>query len=854
MTDQSIEQHEAVNPPSRHHRPSGELPPERLARRCDPEQFAFETTAELHDGTGIVGQERAVRAIRFGVGIRGDGFNIFALGSDDTDKRSLVRRFLEQRAADEPPPDDVCYVNNFAEPHKPRVLRLPAGTGARVSKELDAVLQEIPSALESAFESEEYQARRQAIQEEAGEHQQEELEALNEAARAKGLTLMRTPMGFVFAPLKEGQDGKGSEVLPPEEIEALSQEEQERLQHDVEQLQQDLQKILRRLPHHQREVRARVTELNHEIAEITVREILEPLRERSAEHPPVLDHLLAVERDMVENVRRLVGSGDDEQQAQQQQAAAALSGGGVASPALERPALRRYRIHVLVDHAGSDHAPVVYQDLPTFQNLVGKVEYVPVMGALITDFNLIKPGALHQAAGGYLVADAHRLLSQPFAWEGLKRSLQSGEVRIESPREAWGLVSTVSLDPEPMPLDLKVVLVGSPHLYYLLSTYDPDFGDLFKVEADFDDRMERTPESEQTYARLVAGIAEEHGLRAFDRTAVARVVDRAARLVSDSDRLSVLTRSVRNLLCEADHWAGEDGADVVTAQHVDRAVAESIDRSSRVRERIHEEIARGTIYIDTEGSHVGQINGLSVLQLGDFRFGRPSRITARIRFGRGEVVDIEREVELSGPIHSKGVLILTGFLGARYAADRPLALAASLVFEQSYGGVDGDSASSAELYALLSAIGRIPLRQSFAVTGSINQHGRIQPIGGVNEKIEGFFDVCRARGLTGEQGVLIPASNVKHLMLRDDVIQAVRDGTFHVWPVETVDQGMELLTGLPMGKRGERGERDGEGAYPEGSVNALVAERLAALAERAKELSRQGSGDGNAHGDDGGAP
>jgi len=843
VNDESIAQRTSggsPTPPSRLPNVPQELPPDRLARRCDPAQFSFETTAELHDGTGIVGQERAVRAIRFGVGIRNEGFNIFALGSDDTDKRSLVRRFLEERAADEPPPDDVCYVNNFDEPHKPRVLRLPAGTGAQVSKDLDSVLQEIPSALESAFESEEYQTRRQSVQEETGEQQQEELEAVNAAAKEKGLTLIRTPMGFVFAPVKESKEGSNGDVLSPEEIENLSEEEQEHFKHEVEELQQDLQKVLRRVPHHQRQVREKLRELNHEIAELTVREILASLRERSGEHPAVLDHLEAVERDMVENVRRLVGGGDDEQQ-QQQQVAAALGGGAAA---LERPVLRRYRIHVLVDHTDAEHAPVIYQDLPTYQNLVGKVEYVPVMGALITDFNLIKPGALHRAAGGYLVADAHRLLTQPFAWEGLKRSLQSGEVRIESPREAWGLVSTVSLDPEPMALDVKVVLVGSPMLYYLLSTYDPDFGDLFKVEADFDDRMERTAESEQTYARLVAGLAEEHGLRAFDRTAVARVVDRAARLVADSDRLSVLTRSVRDLLCEADHWAGEDGADVITARHVSRAVEERHVRSGRLRDRIQEQIERGTIYIDTEGAHVGQINGLSVLQLGDYSFGRPSRITARIRFGRGEVVDIEREVELSGPIHSKGVLILTGFLGARYAADRPLALAASLVFEQSYGGIDGDSASSAELYTLLSAIGRVPLRQCFAVTGSINQHGRVQPIGGVNEKIEGFFDVCRARGLTGEQGVLIPASNVKHLMLRDDVIEAVEGGRFHIYPVETVDQGMELLTGLPMGTKDDAGE------YPVESVNGRVAARLAELAEKAKELGGQGAG-----GDDkGGTP
>jgi lon-related putative ATP-dependent protease len=615
-------------------------------------------------------------------------------------------------------------------------------------------------------------------------------------------------------------------------MDQISEEEQQRLRESIEELQKELQKILRQLPHHQRKVRERVRELNREIARLTVDELFGPLRQRFEKHAAIVEHLDGVEADIVGNVRRLVGG---EQEEQQQQLAGAL-GGGARSPALERPELRRYRIHVIVDHSDSEHAPVLYQDMPTFQNLVGRVEYLPVMGALITDFNLIKSGALHQADGGYLIVDAYRLLTQPFAWEGLKRALQSGKVRIESPREALGLISTVTLDPEPMPLDVKVVLVGSPMLYYLLSYYDPDFGDLFKVEADFDERMDRSDEAETGYARLVAGLAVEHDLRPFDRSAVARIVDRSARLVGDSEKLSVLGRSVRNLVCEADHWAGEEGAEVVTGAHVQRAVEESTYRSSRIRDRIQEEIERGTIYIDTDGSHVGQVNGLSVIQLGSFAFGRPSRITARIRLGKGEVVDIEREVELSGPIHSKGVLILSGFLGARYAPDRPLALSASLVFEQSYGGVDGDSASSTELYALLSAIAGLPLDQSIAVTGSINQHGRVQPIGGVNEKIEGFFDICSRHGLTGKQGVLIPASNVKHLMLRDDVVEAVREGRFHVWPVETVDQGMEILTGLPMG------ELDDEGRYPEGSVNALVKARLVELAEQARKFSSGANG------------
>jgi len=474
---------------------------------------------------------------------------------------------------------------------------------------------------------------------------------------------------------------------------------------------------------------------------------------------------------------------------------------------------------------------VIHEDHPIYQNLLGRVEYLPRMGTLVTDFNLIRPGCLHRANGGFLVLEAHQLLLQPFAWQGLKRSLTAGEVKIESPREAMGMVSTVSLEPEPIPIDLKVVLLGSRRLYYLLAQLDPDFGDLFKVEADFDDRMERSEESELLYARLVASLARREELRAFDREAVARVVDRSARIVGDAEKLSSRTRRLTDLIREADFWAGEEGAEVVSASHVRRAVEEWTDRSGRIRDRVREAILRETIRIETEGQAMGQVNGLSVSRLGDFSFGQPNRITARVRLGRGEVIDIEREVELGGPIHSKGVLILSGFLGERYAAERPLALAARLVFEQSYGGIEGDSASCAELCALLSAIGRIPLRQEVAVTGSVDQHGGLQAIGGVNEKIEGFFAVCRARGLTGEQGVVIPMSNRKHLMLRDEVREAVAEGTFHVWAASRADEVMEILSGRPMG------ERDEEGSYPEGSVNRAVDERLAELAERRRALA-----------------
>jgi lon-related putative ATP-dependent protease len=797
------------------------LDPDLLYRPVPADRFDFETTDDLEPLDGVVGQSRAARAIRFGIGMDGDGFNVYALGPADTDKQTLVRHFVEERASGEEVPPDLCYVNNFEEPHRPRAIQLPAGVGCEWAEDMDRVLEELRPALRAAFESEEYQTRKQAVQEEVGEDQQEAFEQLQEEARERGLALVRTPAGFVFAPLDDG------EVVSPDKMDEFPEEKQERLQRDIEELQQRLQRILQQVPGRQREARKRIQELNREVAKYALRDLLEELRNKYSDYPEIRRHLNEVQEHVVQNVRDFLS--DDQQMPG--------GGGGMGGPVSrvgEQPMLRRYRVNVLVDHEEEEHAPVVYEDNPTYQNLVGRVEYLPQMGALVTDFNFIRPGALHRANGGYLLLDVRQVLLQPLAWEALKRTLESGEIRIESAREAMGLVSTVTLEPEPVELDVKVVLLGDRLLYYLLSEYDPDFGDLFKVQADFDDRMDRTPENEELYAGLVTGLVRKEGLRPFHASAVGRIIERSARMVGDAEKLSVRSRGVLDLIRESHFWAGEDGADVVTAEHVQQAVDERIHRSDRLRERVQEEIERGTIFIDTRGSEPGQINGLAVLQLGDFAFGRPNRITARVRLGKGEVVDIEREVELGGPIHSKGVMILSGFLGARYASDRPLSLSASLVFEQSYSGIEGDSASSAELYALLSAIADVPLRQSLAVTGSVNQYGEVQPIGGVNEKIEGFFDVCRRQGLTGEQGVLIPAANVKHLMLRDDVRDAVREGDFHVHPVEHVDQGMELLTGMEMG------ERDDEGRFPEGSVNARVEARLEALAETRLEYGRDG--------------
>jgi lon-related putative ATP-dependent protease len=795
------------------------LEPAALRQRCDPIQFPFETTAEVEDLRDVLGQARAVEAVRFGVGIRREGYNLFALGPEGTGKYSVVRQFLERNATEQSPPADWCYIHNFADPHKPYALRLPPGGGVKLRREMERLVEELRTAIPAAFESEHYRTRRQEVEEEFRERQEKELGEVQRQAQERGIALMRTPMGLAFAPLR------GGEVVSPEEFQRLLPQEQERVQADVAMLQERLQKSLSQMPQWERERRDKLKELSREVTVFAVGHLIEELRRAYADVPAVVNYLSAVEQDVIDNV--------DEFRSPPEAIPAPPPAPVEGLPARPPTRLdggpaffRRYRVNVLVDHSQANGAPVIYEDHPIVQNLVGRIEYTAQMGALVTDFNLIKAGALHRANGGYLILEARKMLLQPFAWEELKRALRSQEIRLEALGQMLSLISTVSLEPEPIPLDVKVVLLGERLLYYILYELDPEFRQLFKVEADFEEQIDRSGDNHLLYAQMIGTLAHKESLRPFDRAAVACVIEQSARLAGDAEKLSTHWRSIADLLREADYWAGEAGHDVVSAPDVQRAIDAQIYRADRVRERMQEEIRRGTIMIDTQGTTVGQVNGLSVITLGQFAFGRPSRITARVRLGRGEVVDIEREVALGGPIHSKGVLILSGYVGGRYTRDRPLSLSASLVFEQSYSGVEGDSASSAELYALLSALADLPIKQSLAVTGSVNQHGQVQAIGGANEKIEGFFDVCRAQGLTGEQGVLIPASNVKHLMLRHDVVEAVAAGRFQVYPVETVDQGIELLTGLPAG------ERDDKGEFPTGSVNQRVEASLVTLAEK----------------------
>lgn len=818
------------------------LAPDALYNRCDTTTLGFTSTTEVAESKEFIGQDRAVHAIQFGIGMSRQGYNLFALGSSGTGKHTLVQRYVEEEAAKEPAPDDWCYVNNFVQPYKPVALRLPAGRGRMLRDDVQRLVEDLHNALASAFESEEYQTRRQALEMELQEAQQEQLSALQEQARERGLTLMRTGSGLVFAPYKEG------EVLSPEAFEELPEEEQTHLKAEVEVLQEQLQKALYQMPKLERDIRTRLRDLNQEVSGFVLTELMAEYYKTYEDLPAVVAFLQALQNDVNENLADFLNA---KAKAGGSGGSGSGSGGGgpqSSTPPLPNgvetsPILRRYSVNLLVDSAERDGVPVIYESNPSYLNLVGRVEQMATMGALITDFTLIKPGVLHRANGGYVIIDADKVLTSPYAWDGLKRALQFQEVRIESPMQMMSLTTTVSLEPEPIPLDVKVVLIGDRRLYYLLSQHDPDFNELFKVAADFGDELVRNATTEQQYAQLIASIAQREDLHAFDSSAVARIIEHSSRLAGDAQRLTARVQEIVDLMEEAEYWAGQANAEIIRAEHVQEAIDGQIYRMNRIQQRMQESILRETILIDTEGEKVGQINGLSVVQVGNYMYGQPSRITVNVHMGKGDVVNIEREVEMSGPIHSKGVLILASLLRTRYAQERPLSLSASIVFEQSYGGVDGDSASSTEFYTLLSAIAEVPIKQSLAVTGSVNQHGQVQAIGGVNEKIEGFFDLCKERGLTGDQGVLIPVANVKHLMLRQDIVDAAANGQFHIYPITVLEEGIELLTGIPAGKR------HADGSYPEGTVNDLVAKRLASFADRQLALEKAVRGNENDNND-----
>lgn len=792
------------------------LDPKALYNACDLSSLKFETSDDLNELEEIAGQDRALEALRFGVGVRHEGYNLFVMGPPGMGKSSAARQYLEQQAADKNPPDDCCYVNNFENPQKPKLLKLPAGMGKILRKDIHELIEDLLGVMPSAFESDQYRIRSEEIESDIDERRERALKELADESKKHDVSLVRTPQGFSFQPIKNG------EVVTPDEYLKFSDEEREKVEEIVAVLQEKLEQIIRRFHQWRRDAKRKIRELNREVAMSVVSTIIGELKNNYRELPDVCQYLDTLQQDVIEHTYDFLNV----------EAKAA----GEKDTIVDVEPFGRYEVNILVDHSEQKGLPVIYEDNPTLDRLVGRVEHVAQMGTLITDFRLIKPGALHKANGGFLILDIIKLLTQPFAWAGLKRALSTHEIRIQSLGQMLSIISTVSIEPEPVPLDFKVVLLGERVLFYLLLEYDPEFPGFFKVAADFENSMDRSGENQAIYAQMVATIVRRKKLNPFARDAVARIIEHSSRLANDAEKLSNHLLSITNIMCEADHWASESASTTVERGHVQQAIDAQIRRADRLRERIYEEIKRGTILIDTDGERVGQVNGLSVADLGNFAFAQPSRITATARLGHGDVIDIEREVELGGAIHSKGVMIVSAFLGERYAKNQPLSLTASLVFEQSYGGVEGDSASVGELCALLSALADAPIKQSMAVTGSVNQHGQIQAIGGVNEKIEGFFDVCVLKGLTGMQGVVIPASNVKHLMLRANVVAAAEEGKFHIFPVTTIDEAIELLTGVAAGNLNEAG------LYPEGSINFRVQRRLEELAKLRHEFGESGNG------------
>ena len=777
----------------------------QLYRAADLSALAFETTDDLEAVDGLIGQQRALEAIRFGAGIDRPGFNLFAVGRTEARMQEAVETILKVAAAGRPTPSDWVYVNNFSDARHPVAIALPAGRAPEFRAAMHDLIDDLKAALPAAFESEEYQTRRGSIEQTFQKEQNEAFGALREKAAAKGIVLLRTPLGFTLVPAREG------EVVPPDEFNSWPDDKRNEFQTNVESLEKEVERIVRQMPRQDKSRREAVRQLNRETTEGAVGHLIEEKKTQFADNSQIVEHLERVHADLVDNFAMFV--------------AGSAEGEAEASDMMPGGPFDRYEVNVLVSQASSNGAPIVQELHPTLGNLTGAIEHLSRQGALVTNFRLIKAGAIHRANGGYLLLDLRNLLMEPFSWPALKRALRRREIVIEDVSRLVGLSSTVSLEPDPIPLDLKVVLFGDRLLYFLLTAFDPELGEHFKVLADFDDDIDRSAQNEAILARLLATIIKRDRLKAMDRAGVALVIEHAARLADNSGKLTVLVDQIRDILAEADFWARDSGQAVIKRAEVERTLAERVRRAARIHHRMQEMILDKVALIETEGMRIGQVNGLSIVEIGGYIFGRPTRISCQVRPGTGRLIDIEREVELGGPIHSKGVLILSGFLAGRYALDAPMSLQASMVFEQSYSGVEGDSASSAELYLLLSTLAELPLRQDLAVTGSVNQHGEVQAIGGVNEKIEGFFDICNARGLTRGQGVIIPKSNLRHLMLRKDVVDACAAGHFAVYAVTTIDEGLALITGK------EAGERSTDGLYSAGSVNRLVEDRLRAFAE-----------------------
>lgn len=788
------------------------LTSEQLYRKCDAAKFDFTTTADLEERLSALGQDRAICAVELGINIKSRGYNLFCLGPEGTGKTSLVKRILEKEGKQRPTPDDWAYVYNFDEPHKPIAVNFPAGAAAGFAKDMEEFAYAMEHDLPEAVKNELYEEQLSVIREKYQEKRNDYVKVLQKKAKGKKVSLLHMPMGVVVAPMKNG------EIISPDVFDTLSDDEKNEIMADLNAMQEEIAQHQDDAPGWEEKQTEEIKKLQEKLVKDAIKKPINDIKQKYRGNKKVAEYLKAVQNYILENIPSFVPNYDQDSKPQTEEEPMA----GLLSQLKnqqEEDKYSKFKVNVVVKNVPDSGAPIVLLDHPTQGNLVGKVERIQQFGALITDFTLIKGGALHRANGGFLLIDARKLLLQPYSWDSLKRALASKEIKIEAPSEDTSF-STISLDPQPIPLDVKVVMTGDAELYDLLSERDPDFSDYFKVEADFGMIIDRTDENEVEYAKLIGSLTKKKNLRSLNKQAVARVIEYSSRLADDSEKLTAHVSSIGDLLKEADYWARKSKASQIGKNHVDQAIKSQIYRSDRVNRAMLEQIDKGTILLDVKGERVGQINGLVVYNFTRNSFGKPTRITTQVRLGRGEFINIEREVAMSGPIHSKGVLILQALIANRFAKRSPLSLSASIVFEQSYGGVDGDSASSTEYYCMLSAIANLPIKQSLAVTGSINQFGEIQPIGGVNEKIEGFFEVCKYNGLTGKQGVIIPRTNVVNLMLREDVLEAVENGQFSIYAIDDVDDGIELLTGIPAGKADKRGR------FPKGTVNYMVQQSL----------------------------
>jgi predicted ATP-dependent protease len=796
------------------------VPAEQLRWQCDPAEFSFQCTDQLVPLEDFIGQDRAMSSLEFGLAVHRPGYNIFVTGLTGTGKASAIKSYVEKAVERRKQqtegylPNDWCYVYNLADSGSPQVVRLPAGRGKALRDQVQELLDTIKAEIGRALGSEEYQSRRQALVEEGQAAHRELLQSLEADAREAGFLIQISPVGVNLVPLKEGRP------MEPQEFAELPEAERKAIEERQTELMRTVGETMKRLGAVQKEAVQKIQALERRAAEVALERPFQELLAQYHDFPDATSYLEKLRDFTLGNIGLF----------QEKEETAPTP---PYRPPLERDPALAFQINVFVDNSGAEGPPVIIESNPTWGNLFGKVERRAIMGTYVSDHTMLKPGAVHVANGGYLILNIRDLLLNPGVWEVLKRMIRTKEARLEDPFEQFGFLAPHGLKPQTIPVEEKIIVTGDDTLYRLLAQYDEDFWELFKVKADFDLQIDRTQDNLEAYAAFVCSRCQNEGLLHFSNAGVAKVSEYGARLVADQHKLSSRFGQLRDLLVEADYWARQEGATIVEGEHVQKAIEQKLYRSKLAEERIRELIAQGTLMVDVDGGVVGQVNGLAVYDLGDFSFGKPSRITAKTFMGRRGVINIERESQLSGRIHDKGVLILSGYLGYKYAQNKPLSLSASLCFEQSYQGVEGDSASSTELYAILSSLSGLPVEQGVAVTGSVNQKGEVQPIGGVNEKIEGFFDICKAKGLTGRQGVIIPCQNMRHLMLREEVVEAVRQGQFRIYAVRTVDEGIEILTGAAAG------ERAADGSYPEGTVNYLIDQRLSELAEGLKGFYRE---------------